>query len=162
MYKNTKQNPGRPKPSADHGITLTELMIALTIVGIIAAAAILAFSSSHQHARLQHAADRLAADLRWVAAQARRDQKPYEVIIDTTARSYYANGVKSLNGKEQMKVDLAAPPYEISSIVINFSIESKVAFDAQGHVSPYGNIVLRSGNKAITININEMGHVEQK
>ncbi len=157
-----KRNQETSTTHDTQGVTLVELIIALTIIGIMAAVATLSFNSSHQQAKLQQAADRLTADLRLVANQARQDQQAYELVVDTANCSYQAIGVKSLTGKSDINVDLGAPPYGISSLTMNFGGETKVNFDNKGDVSPSGTIVLTLGDKQMVININDMGNVEQQ
>ena len=157
-----KPKPIKHRNKCTEGVTLLELIIALMIIGIMAAVATLAFNSSHQHAKLQQAADRLTADLRLVANQARQDQQAYELVVDTANCTYQAVGVKSLTGKSDIVVDLGAPPYGISSITMNFDGESRVSFDSSGYVSPCGNIILTTGDTQIVIDINEVGNVEQQ
>ena len=149
------------KPSAA-GITLFELIIVLAIIGIMAAVATQAFNNSHQQAKLQQAADRLTADLRLTANQARQRQQTIDLVVNTAACSYQATGVKSLTGKDDINVDLGEPPYEISSITMNFGGDTKVSFDRQGHVATTGNIVLTMRNKQIVIDVSEVGKIEQQ
>jgi len=158
MIRNRDTATSRHTP----GVTLFELLIALMILGILIMVTTQAFNSSHEQARLQQAADRLTADLRLVGNQARRDQQACEFVVDAANCSYQVTGVRSLTGKEGIKVDLGAPPYDVSSITMLFGGESSVKFDPKGHVSPSGNIVLRVRNKQIVINVNEVGSVVQK
>jgi type II secretion system protein H len=154
--------PIRYRNKCAEGVTLFELIIVLTIIGIMAAVATQVFNNSHQQAKLQQAADRLTADLRLVANQARQDQQTYELVVNTVACSYQATGVKSLTGKDDITVDLGEPPYEISSITMNFGGDTKVSFDNKGYVATSGNIVLTMRNKQMVIDVNEVGKVEQQ
>lgn len=144
------------------GVTLLELIMVLTIISILVAVTALAFNSSHEHAKLQQAADRLIADLRLVGNQARRDQQTYELVVDTANRRYQATGVINLKGTEDISVDLGAAPYDVSSITMLFGGETKVKFDPKGHVYPGGSIVLRARDKQMVINVNEVGTIEQQ
>ena len=157
-----KPNSIKNRNKYAEGVTLFELLVVLTIIAIMAAVATQVFNNSNQQAKLQQAADRLTADLRLVANQARQDQQAYELVVDTASCSYQAAGVKSLTGKDDIKVDLGAPPYEISAITMNFGGETKVSFDPKGYVTNSGNIVLTMRNKQMVIDVNEVGIVEQQ
>jgi len=143
------------------GISLVELLMALSIIAVLASAAALSFRSSIAQAELQQAADRFSADLRWVREQAVNEQQTYSVMIDTSNRSYQAVGVKNLVNDRDISVNLAAPPYRLSSLVAFPEGTNVVTFDARGYASPAGDIILRRGAKQITIKIHEIGQIEQ-
>lgn len=143
------------------GISMVELLMALSVIAVLASVATLSFRSSVAQAELQQAADRLIADLRLVRNQALTDQQSYTVLINTTTLNYQVTGVKGIQGPQDISVNLAAAPYRLTSIILDFDEVGNLTFDARGTPSPKGTITLYRGSKQITITINGSGQIEQ-
>jgi len=147
-------------PMGRSGISLTELVIAVSIIGILASIAVVSFSSSTESAQLQHATDTLLADLRLVRDQAHTDQQSYTLLIDPVSCSYQAPGVSALKGPTDITVDLRQAPYHISSVTCNLGGDNFVQFNAEGMPDQTGKIVLRQGSKQALIEITKRGNID--
>ena len=144
-----------------YGISMTELLIVVSIIGILASVAALRFNGTIGYAQLQHATDRLMSDLRLVRDQARSDQQSYTLSFNIGSCSYQAPGVSDLKGPIDIAMSLDQGPFNISSITCNLAGDDFVTFDAQGSPSKAGNIILNRGSKEITIGILKNGRIEQ-
>jgi type II secretory pathway pseudopilin PulG len=143
------------------GISMVELVMALSIIAVLASTATLSFRGSIAQAELQQAADRLIADLRLVRDQAKSDQQSYSLKINTVTLRYQAVGVMRLKSPQDISENLAAPPYRLTSITLLLDGNDTITFDARGNASPVGEVILRRGSKQKTIKIHASGQIEQ-
>jgi len=142
--------------------SLFELLIAIVIIAILAGAATLNFCGSIDYAKLQNATAKLTADLQLVRDQARRDQQPRTLTIDPDNLSYQATGVPSLDSPQDISVNLAEPPYQLSTLKFEPAGNYSITFDARGlPASTDSTITLCRGSKQTTIEIAQGGSIEQ-
>jgi len=134
------------------GMSVTELVIVVNIVGILASVAAIRFSSSMENGQLEHAANAVLADLQAVREKAHADQQPYTMTFYLGSRRYDAAGVPSVLGAGDIAVALAAPPYNVSLISSTFPGNS-VTFDGEGMPQANGEVVLCRGAKEVRIRI---------
>ncbi len=134
-------------------LSLVELLIAMTIIAVIASVATLKFSSTVGPAELQHAAERLMGDLKQVRAQAMKEKTSYRLEIDTATVSYQAIGVNDLHRRSDIKVELNRPPYRISTLTCSFGGDQYVEFNARGTPHKTGTITLTQDTRQTTIQI---------
>jgi type II secretion system protein H len=142
------------------GVTLVELIIVLCIIGILTAAATLRFRGSVDYSRLDCAAQQVAADLRLVQEQARRDQQSRSLIFNVVSLTYQAAGVPQLNASQDISVRLSDPPCHISTIQLSGFTENTVCFDPWGIPQSSGSVTLYSGTQWIRIDVDERGYIE--
>ena len=142
-------------------MSLVELIMVVSIIGVLASVAALRFNGSTEAAQLQHATDQLMSDLRLVRDQARSDQQSYTLSFNTGLCTYDAPGVSDLNRPTDLDVSLSQAPFKISSIICDFVGPKLVTFDAQGNPSTVGNIILERDSKQTTIRIMKNGRIEQ-
>ena len=147
-------------PIGRHGISLTELVIVVSIIGILASIVAVRFNSSTEYAQLQHAANTLLTDLRLVRDQARTDQQSYTFLVDPVSCSYQAPGVSALKGPTDITVDLRQAPYRISVVTCNLGGDNFIQFNAEGMPDQTGSIVLRRGSKQALIEITKRGSID--
>ena len=143
------------------GVSLAELIIAVSIIGILASITTLKVTGGFDYAGLQIAADTLITDLRLVRDQARTDQQSFSLMIDPGSCSYQAPGVTSLDGSGDIAVNLQDAPYELSSLSSALTMGNVVMFDADGSSFNVGLITLRRGSKQVKIEIGDEGKIEQ-
>lgn len=147
MFKNNRKTT--------RGLSLVELLIAVTIIAILAAIATMNFSSTVGSAQLQHATDRLISDLNLVRVQALKDKATYRLEIDTATVSYQATGVQDLHRPADINVELDEAPYQISAMTCNFGGDQFVEFDAMGKSDKMGTITLKQDRRQTTIQIQD-------
>lgn len=167
-----RESPCLPRPA----FTLTEVIIVVLILGIMASAAAPIFSKSLERYRLESVAQRLVVDLRAARTLARISGRNVTVQLDLQNHMYAIPGLKSLDGPDQTyTVDLNSIPYgcpldEVTwqswaemETVKNLVIESEnpvqqsssleLVFDRFEAVDQGGQIVLRRGTQTRTIAI---------
>lgn len=139
--------------------TLVEMVMVLLIMGILAATATPTFFRSLQYHRLESAARRVKLDLEQArdAARVRSQEQSFEFINATTYK--LPSGIVSLKSTGQAyTVDLAATPYEIENVTVNFggqtSIPNSISFDGYGNATTGGTIDLALGSETRTVTIN--------
>ena len=113
-----RRRPGRPSRGALRGaggFSLFELLIAMSVIAIIAAVAVPRYASSVGRYRAESAARRVAADLTLAQAKARAASGVQFVNFNTAAGSYTIAGVADLNHpKSPYTVNLAGEPYNVT------------------------------------------------
>lgn len=70
------------------GYSLIELLIAIVLMGILAALGYARVGTPVQHTRVQRAANMLASDLQFAQLLAVRQRRPIAVIVDPSTRAY--------------------------------------------------------------------------
>lgn len=78
----------RPVFDAQQGYSLIELLIVLTITGILSGLASVSFFAQLPHHRLNHAARDLVSDLRWARQLALTERQPVLVVLDPESERY--------------------------------------------------------------------------
>jgi len=151
----------RPIMKHNKAFSLTELLIVLAVIAILASVATLRFGYALDNAQITSAADRLIADLQLVRDQAIRNQQSYTLTIDTASCSYQAPGVRSLANRPDIIANLALQPYRVSAIAGSAGDDLAVTFDHRGQVDQPGVIILQSGSRRATIVINQDGSIER-
>jgi len=129
--------------------TLLELVVVITIVGIVSAVAIPRFTSSTQRYRADAAAARLAADIRRARETARTSSQSVLLAFNLTRNSYAINGVRDLTnpGLPGTIVQLDDPPYLSRVALLGFGGATNITFDGYGSASAGGSIVLKAGKE---------------
>lgn len=131
--------------------TLTEMVVVVLIMGIVAAAATPAFLNSLVYHRVESAAHRLKTDLE-LARQTARLKSTTQAI--TFANSTYTMvGVKDFNDPTaDYAVDLSDSPYEVRATA-NFDNTQSVSFNGYGTPSSGGNVVIAANGRSITVTL---------
>lgn len=145
---------------------MVELLIVLTIIGILAAATTLSFSSRIEQAKLDHAAARLLSDLQLVRNQALRLQQPTTLEFDGARNcNYSALTVARRPSRDPIQVALDEDPYDISLVTLAFlpsgQNSNAITFDARGEPQANALIKLFRGSRFTRIQISPRGNIEQ-
>ncbi len=100
MQRRRTTFPAHSEPSEDRsvpcrhartsrGFSLVEIMVALTIIGIVLAAAVPNFTNRNARYRVEGAAKEVGTRIALARQQAVAERMPYRMVVDESARSYY-------------------------------------------------------------------------
>jgi prepilin-type N-terminal cleavage/methylation domain-containing protein len=135
-------------------VTLVELVIVMLIMGILAAAAAPTFYESLAYHRVESAARRVKADLQRLRQAARLTSSPQSITFDGATAYTLSEDVADLDHPSQTySVDLAARPYQLDVVTIDFGGDSSITFDGYGNPSRGGSLVLRAADYACTVTL---------
>jgi prepilin-type N-terminal cleavage/methylation domain-containing protein len=149
------------RPHADHAFSLVEMVIAISIVAILASVSVFSFSNIFNSTQLDNTAKRLVADLKLTRQQAIQDQNTSSFMISPSSRHYQAPGVKNLVGTDSIYLDLEDDLYKSTTISLSLNEEGNntIQFDPAGQVANFGTILLTNGDQEKTITITAEGEI---
>jgi Tfp pilus assembly protein FimT len=129
---------------------MTEMVIVVMVMGIIAAAATPAFLNSLVHHRVEAAAHRLKSDFELARQTARLTSSTQTITFAGSGYSMTA-GVKAFDDPSATySVDLSAGPYEISTVAANFGGAQVVSFNGYGVPTSGGTVTIAaSGHSSV-------------
>ena len=126
--------------------SLAELLVVLTIIGVMATIAVPRYANFTARRRVDAAAARLVADLALAREHACATSVAQSVIFNEGRNQYALPGVPGLNGtSENYMVDLAAEPYGADIAEVSAGTKSDVEFDTYGTPSVEAKIALVIG-----------------
>jgi prepilin-type N-terminal cleavage/methylation domain-containing protein len=138
-------------PVLVRAFSLIELLICLSLMGVIGAMTIPRYSGAIERYRADAAARRLAADFALVRSQARLSSRSLTLVFNQSGESYQIAGMESLlHRSNTYLVQFQAEPYFARIVIINFPAQ-QVTFDQYGTPDRGGNIVVESGNARKTV-----------
>ncbi len=141
------------RPDAHGAFTFVELAVVVLLMGIFAAVAIPTYLNSLVFYRIEAAGRRVQADLELVE-QAARVASAAQTLTFTGSTYTAGAGVAGLNNPTGLySVDLAAAPYQVSSVTANFGGAQFVAFDGFGAPNSGGTVVLTAPHYQCTITL---------
>ena len=136
------------------GFSLFELVIAMSVIGILAAVAVPRYASSVGRYRADAAARRVAADLALARAKARAASAGQSVTFNTTAGSYTVSGARNLDHPKALyTVDLAGDPYCVTIGYADFGGAPQAQFDMFGTPLFGGKVTVYAGPFARTVSL---------
>jgi prepilin-type N-terminal cleavage/methylation domain-containing protein len=136
------------------GISLTELVVVLAIIGILSAIAVPRYAASLINYRLDAAARRIAADLALARSQAMTTSRSQPVAFNVAAGTYQMAGVLTLDRRgTDYSVALGSDPYFVKLLSANFGGNPTVTFDAYGGADSSGTVVLEAGGTQKTVSL---------
>lgn len=146
---------GRAVSLPRRAYTLLELLIVLSIAGVMAAIAVPRFSRAGARYRIDAACARIVADLDNARTHARSSSAKAALAFATSADGYtWQLSSSVLNAGD--RVDLSRPPYGVTVLNPSFGSDRTVIFDAWGRPDSGGTVTIAAGSSArdITLDAN--------
>lgn len=138
---------------------LVELLVALSIIALLAASAIPYLKKYQPNLKLNAAARDLTTDLRYAQQLTITEQKVYQVVFDLIDNKYQIQKI----GAATTTVKTVSFEPEVSLEQIVNLTDNKVVFNYYGGVSQAGEIILTNTNNATsTIYIKPSGYIQLK
>jgi type II secretion system protein H len=142
--------------------TFIELLIVLILMGILAAVAAPKFVASMSRCRVEAAAKRVVADLRYARQWARTNSTSVEVKFKPDEDQYELKDVPDINrpSDEETEVELDKLPYPAQIIeTTGFDNNDKFNFDMYGRPDSPGTVTVASGGYQATVTVGESGQI---
>ena len=131
-----------------------ELIIAMSLMAIVAALAVPRYASSVGRYRAEAAARRIAADLALAAAKAKAVSAGQSVTFNAMAGTYTVSGVRNLDHPGSLyTVDLAGDPYRVTIGHADFGGAPQAQFDMFGMPQWGGTVLVRAGDYSRTVQL---------
>jgi type IV fimbrial biogenesis protein FimT len=130
------------------GFTLLELMILLTIVGIVAAVAIPSIASRTRPFDIAESSRRLNAEIGRLRARAVAEGQAYELVVDGGSTISIEHGT----GDDRVVERTETMP-EGASASLNDAASGSITFYPTGRVSGAGNLVISDGTSRHTVRV---------
>ena len=149
--------PNHYRTSRTPGFSLFELVLVLSIMGIVAAIAVPRYARSVAAYRAEAAARRVGADLMLARAKAKAASSPRTVTFNTAAGTYTVAGLRSLDdGNAPYTVDLRAAPYHAIIEYADFGGAPQAQFDMYGTLVWDGKVIVRAGERSWTVSLGKL------
>jgi type II secretory pathway pseudopilin PulG len=133
---------------------LFELVIALAVMGIVAAVAVPRYANSVGRYRAEAAGRRIVADLTLARAKARAASSAQSVTFNPAAGSYTVSGVRDPDRPgAAYTVNLAGAPYHVTIGYADFGGAPQAQFDMFGTPAWGGKVIVRAGDHACTVTL---------
>lgn len=139
------------------GATFVDLVIAVLVIGILAAAGVPRMSDALHRNRASAAAQRIRADLRWARQRAMSRSTTQIVRFTAATHSYTLVGVTDLEHSGQpYNVTLSESPYESRLVSIDAGGDAELVFDHFGQPDSQVTIIVASGafQRTVTVDSN--------
>ena len=131
-----------------------ELIIAMSLMAIVAAVAMPRYASSVGRYRADAAARRVAADLTLAQAKAKASSAGQSVTFNAAAGTYTVTGVRNLDHPGSVyTVDLAGDPYRVTIGYADFGGAPQAQFNMFGTPQWGGTVVVRAGDHSRTVRL---------
>lgn len=138
------------------GFSLFELLIVVSLMGIVAAVAVPRYANSIGRYRAESAARRVAADLALAKAKARASSAPQTVTFNPAAGTYTISAMRSLDHPaDPYTVDLSAEPYHVAITYASFGGAPQAQFDMFGSPLWDGTVTVRAGEYARSVQLSK-------
>jgi Tfp pilus assembly protein FimT len=132
---------------------MTEMVIVVMVMGIMAAAATPAFLNSLIHHRLEAAAQRVRVDIELARHTARLTSTTQSLTFTGTSYTI-SGGTNHLDSASAAYVvKLGDPPFDIESVSASFNGGQTISFNGYGAPAGSGTIVLTANDRMITVTV---------
>lgn len=152
MVNRTHARPSSPAEDArafSRAFSMVELVVVMTIIGVVAAIAVPRYASARSQYRVQSAAARLAADYAGLRPSAMALSGTATMSAVVRADSYtLALTSRDTSGNlatSTQTVNLGVEPYKAAFVTVWLSTGTAFGFDAYGNPLGTGGMQLRSG-----------------
>ena len=138
------------------GFSLIEVLMVLSIIGVIAAMALPRWVRSMAHYQADAASRRLAADLAWAQSRARNTSSSQTVHVNVAGSTYQLVGTADPDHPANTyTVNLTQSPYRTTIASASATdANSNIVFDGYGAPATAGTIVVQSGDFQKTVTVN--------
>ncbi|MGE5607763.1 MAG: GspH/FimT family pseudopilin [Bacillota bacterium] len=136
------------------GFTLVEVVLVVTIIGIVAGIAVPRYANALHTYRAAAAAQRIAADLALVQAHAKATSSTKTITFNVGSNSYDLPsdpGLARLQGGYTVR--LGGAPYRVKLESADFNHSASVSFNGFGIPNSGGSVVISVGNKVRTVTV---------
>jgi prepilin-type N-terminal cleavage/methylation domain-containing protein len=141
-------------PGTCAGFSLFELVIVVSVVGILAALAVPRYAESVGRYRAEAAARRVAADLALAQAKARAASAAQSVTFNATAGTYTVSSARNLDHPKSIyTVNLGGEPYRVTIGYADFGGTPQAQFDMFGAPTFGGKVTVYAGAYARTVSL---------
>jgi prepilin-type N-terminal cleavage/methylation domain-containing protein len=141
-------------------VTLVELVIVVLLMGIIAGIAAPKYGTALASFRVDCAARRIAADLRLARDYAQKASQAESVDFSVAGNSYILSSMRNPDRPAVVySVSLAATQYAVDVTSVDFEGIDVIQFDMYGRPDHSGTVVVQSGSKQRTIQVDKVGNV---
>lgn len=136
------------------GFSIIEIVIVLTIVGLLAAVAIPRYANSVTRYRADAAARRIVADLELARSAASQASASRQVAFNSGNHTYQLQNVKNLNDNAaNYDVDLTDPPYDAQIDAVDFGGDAVLVFDGYGTPDSGGFVQIEVGTEVRRVDV---------
>ena len=144
----------RYAPARQSGATALELICAIAIIGIFAAAGMPRFANAIAARRADAVARRVCADIEWLRSTARITSTSQSMTFDTVGNTYALAGITDPDfpGKAY-SVALTASNYKARFASVNLGGGSSLSFNGYGIPAAGATIVVQSGRSSRTVTV---------
>lgn len=134
------------------GFTLIDLLVAMTIIAIVAAIATPRYVNSITRYRAEAAARRVAADFRLARQEAKSASSSRTITFDAANHSYVMPGVRELDAAGLMyRVQLQDSPYQAEIGFVDLGGDWQITFDGFGIPDSGGFVIVQVGDYQYTV-----------
>ena len=134
--------------------TLLELVVVMTIIGVVGAIAVPRYTTFVGGQRADAAARRITTDLSYLQRRARTYSQSLTVSFDVGTDSYSVPGMRDPDHTDRdYVVLLSREPYEATIESADFGGDTDLVFDGYGILDSGGTVIIRVGKHQRTITV---------